>query len=285
MTVPPGSVPGLEAIPNVRQVMGVGWVLVLMSLSKLSPDCFSCPPPPHRLQPGHLSRQQWHALLAESAFLLGLGDPLLGPSALDAVAAGARLLLQAAVSFYSDLSLRVALAGTAFINPAYAEARRVGPSTFPFGSQHPFLEERVGEPHACTVAAAGAQGEGIRTAVPDAFCGSAYHSRTPLAGMPNRPPSLPPPSQPTPSLARCGAWRRPSRPSACLRAAWPRSCHLRWHPRHTCAAWTPSLDPSWRRRAGGLRGRSGAAALRTTALQPQSVCKREPRVLLRNPAR
>ena len=37
---------------------------------------------------GHLSQEGWHALLRESAFVLGLGDPVLGPTPIEALAAG-----------------------------------------------------------------------------------------------------------------------------------------------------------------------------------------------------
>mmetsp|Transcript_23482 Transcript_23482/g.36889 ORF Transcript_23482/g.36889 Transcript_23482/m.36889 type:complete len:148 (-) Transcript_23482:19-462(-) len=41
---------------------------------------------------GHISPQQWNSLLLESRFLVGLGDPLLGPSAVDAIRAGSMFL-------------------------------------------------------------------------------------------------------------------------------------------------------------------------------------------------
>lgn len=37
---------------------------------------------------GHVDKQKWWNLLLESKFLIGLGDPLLGPSAIDAISAG-----------------------------------------------------------------------------------------------------------------------------------------------------------------------------------------------------
>lgn len=37
---------------------------------------------------GSLSSKEWKALLKESKFLIGLGDPLLGPSAIEAISAG-----------------------------------------------------------------------------------------------------------------------------------------------------------------------------------------------------
>lgn len=70
---------------------------------------------------GHLDAARWHALLAESRFMLGLGDPIAGPSAVDALAGGA-----------------------AFLNPRFAEPRAGG-----FDSQHPFLAAAVGAPYVC----------------------------------------------------------------------------------------------------------------------------------------
>ena len=46
---------------------------------------------------GHLSGDEWRALLLRSKFVLGLGNPLVGPSAVDAI-----------------------VAGCVYINPAYA---------------------------------------------------------------------------------------------------------------------------------------------------------------------
>jgi hypothetical protein len=68
---------------------------------------------------GHLAPAAWHDLLARSRFVLGLGDPLAGPSAVDALAAGA-----------------------AFLNPVF-DAPREG---F-FDSQHPYLAHAVGPPY------------------------------------------------------------------------------------------------------------------------------------------
>ena len=59
---------------------------------------------------GHVSPKEWRTLLEESKFLLGLGDPLLGPSAMDAI-----------------------LSGCMFINPLY----RV-PKLDAYSSQHPY---------------------------------------------------------------------------------------------------------------------------------------------------
>jgi hypothetical protein len=78
---------------------------------------------------GHLDRTQWHLILLESSFLLGLGNPLLGPSALEAVAAGAM-----------------------YLDPMY-DGKRTKPLTDVsplFTSQHPFLKA-VGEPYVCSI--------------------------------------------------------------------------------------------------------------------------------------
>ena len=74
---------------------------------------------------GHQNPKQWNVLLSQSMFLLGLGDPLLGPSAIDAVTAGCM-----------------------YINPMY-------PSPFThndlsFTSQHPHAEETIGQPYVCS---------------------------------------------------------------------------------------------------------------------------------------
>jgi hypothetical protein len=75
---------------------------------------------------GHLGRGEWDALLAGSAFFLGLGDPLLGPSALDALGAGA-----------------------VFVNPTFeGGAGGVRTELQAWGSQHPFLAS-MGAPYVC----------------------------------------------------------------------------------------------------------------------------------------
>ena len=60
---------------------------------------------------GHLKREEWQALLAESMFMLGLGNPLVGPSAVDAV-----------------------VAGCVYLNPTYDK-----PVKEAYFSQHPYL--------------------------------------------------------------------------------------------------------------------------------------------------
>ena len=70
---------------------------------------------------GHQSGKQWNAILQESKFLVGLGDPLLGPSALDAVAAGC---------MYINPILKAPVKGSK--------------------SQHPWAAENIGEPYVCS---------------------------------------------------------------------------------------------------------------------------------------
>ncbi len=72
---------------------------------------------------GHQSPAEWLALLQGSKFLLGLGNPLLGPSALDAIAAGSM-----------------------YINPVYNTPAYDGTYT----SQHPFAVQKIGAPHVCS---------------------------------------------------------------------------------------------------------------------------------------
>jgi len=66
---------------------------------------------------GHLTPSEWDSLLSGSRFLLGLGDPLAGPSAVDAVAAGCM-----------------------YINPTYKV-----PKKGVYMSQHPYLAESLPE--------------------------------------------------------------------------------------------------------------------------------------------
>lgn len=70
---------------------------------------------------GHQSADSWRNLLVESKFLLGMGHPLLGPSAIDAVVAGA-----------------------VFINPQYSVPVKG------YTSQHPYAETRIGHPYVCS---------------------------------------------------------------------------------------------------------------------------------------
>ena len=72
---------------------------------------------------GHQTPESWNELLRRSKFLLGLGDPLLGPSAVDAIAAGCM-----------------------FINPVYDK-----PVRDIYNSQHDFASEYIGFPYVCSV--------------------------------------------------------------------------------------------------------------------------------------
>lgn len=72
---------------------------------------------------GHQSRENWHQLLLESKFVIGLGDPLLGPSAIDAISSGCT-----------------------YINPIYKT-----PVRGVFTSQHPYARENIGSPRVCSV--------------------------------------------------------------------------------------------------------------------------------------
>ena len=69
---------------------------------------------------GHQTPQSWRALLLESKFLVGLGDPLLGPSAIDAVSAGC-----------------------VYINPQYGKPKKDRTN------QHPYAAEHIGSPYVC----------------------------------------------------------------------------------------------------------------------------------------
>jgi len=76
---------------------------------------------------GTLSPGAWRSLLAGSSFFLGLGDPLLGPSALDAVEAGC-----------------------VYINPTFGMGSSgVRSELSAWESQHPFLDKHVGPPYVC----------------------------------------------------------------------------------------------------------------------------------------
>lgn len=72
---------------------------------------------------GHQTADSWKALLRRSKFMIGLGNPLLGPSAMDAISNGC-----------------------VFINPIYRVPMRDGA----FKSQHPYAVEHIGEPYVCS---------------------------------------------------------------------------------------------------------------------------------------
>ena len=114
---------------------------------------------------GHQTKEQWEELLSTSLFLVGTGDPLLGPSALDAVARGC-----------------------VYIDPAYAEAK-VLDGGVAYGSQHPYLAKELGAPHVCAAQLGDTEsflrcvdhalrvGPGLAGAVPDDFTEAAYRAR------------------------------------------------------------------------------------------------------------
>ena len=73
---------------------------------------------------GHLMKEDWYKLLDSSFFLLGLGNPLLGPSAVDAIRHGC-----------------------VYINPMYPVN---APKLKRYFSQHPYLETEIGKPYVCS---------------------------------------------------------------------------------------------------------------------------------------
>ena len=72
---------------------------------------------------GHLSAVAWMQLLQRSRFLVGLGNPILGPSAIDAISVGCM-----------------------FLNPLYDVPVKVNGHTYT--SQHPYAE-KLGAPFVC----------------------------------------------------------------------------------------------------------------------------------------
>ncbi|CAN0075350.1 unnamed protein product, partial [Phaeothamnion confervicola] len=82
---------------------------------------------PNIVYRGMLTGDEWHALLAESRFLVGLGDPLAGPSAVDAVAAGC-----------------------VYVNPVYAKQAGGRGIVGGYSSQHPYLADAFGPPRVCS---------------------------------------------------------------------------------------------------------------------------------------
>lgn len=71
---------------------------------------------------GHQTGDQWRELLASSKFLIGLGNPLLGPSAIDAV-----------------------VAGCVYLNPQF-----IVPMRDVYYSQHPYAADKIGKPYVCS---------------------------------------------------------------------------------------------------------------------------------------
>lgn len=74
---------------------------------------------------GHQTAAGWLDLLRQSRFLVGLGNPILGPSAIDAVSQGC-----------------------VFINPVYEKP--VAVNGYNYHSQHPYAADRLGAPYVCS---------------------------------------------------------------------------------------------------------------------------------------
>lgn len=108
---------------------------------------------------GHQTKEKWLRLLAESRFLLGLGNPLLGPSAIDAISVGCM-----------------------YLNPIYDQPMRQI-----YSSQHPYVVESIGEPYVCsfhikskdelTSCVKKALAVNLKPHIPDAFTQEAYYRR------------------------------------------------------------------------------------------------------------
>ena len=77
---------------------------------------------PNLIWSGHQTTDSWLHLLSQSKFLLGLGNPLLGPSAIDAISHGC-----------------------VYINPIYDK-----PVRDIFLSQHPYAKANIGSPFVCS---------------------------------------------------------------------------------------------------------------------------------------
>lgn len=108
-------------------------VSYLEAAAKLLPlyAAFASPPSiPAANAVGHLSAAAFAEKLAESKIFIGLGDPLLGPSAMEALACGAT-----------------------YIDPYYGHSEtspiKIRSELSRWGSQHPYLSVKVGEPYAC----------------------------------------------------------------------------------------------------------------------------------------
>jgi hypothetical protein len=92
-------------------------------------------------------------------FMLGIGNPLVGPSAVDAV-----------------------VAGCVYINPTYTQ-----PVKDVYMSQHPYLADRVGAPHVCSAPLGDAEGmancatqaisQEVQPIIPNELTESAYSGR------------------------------------------------------------------------------------------------------------
>ena len=138
--LPDGPAPRPDATPQRKRRQGVIWgkeakhyrgrEAALLAVAEVATLHSTLPRPPSPklrgadiVWHGHLEKPEWRRLLRESKFLLGLGDPLLGPSAVDAVAAGC-----------------------AYIDPVYAAAKQGV-----YWSQHPFLRTAP-PPYYCAAA-------------------------------------------------------------------------------------------------------------------------------------
>jgi len=134
------AVAGLPPLPP-RQPQGIVWgkkedyfpprrawisaAAALAPLLSTAPPGASLPEGVRRV--GTLSPEAWREALGGSSFFLGLGDPLLGPSPLDALSAG-----------------------LVYINPTFeGSAGGVRGELAQWGSQHPYLAAAVGEPYVC----------------------------------------------------------------------------------------------------------------------------------------
>lgn len=84
----------------------------------------------HIIEHGVLPRQQFIMLLERSRVLIGLGSPLDGPTALEAISLGC-----------------------VFINPLFIPPLKAQnhPTRFQYTSQHPFAEVEIGPPHVYTI--------------------------------------------------------------------------------------------------------------------------------------
>jgi hypothetical protein len=108
---------------------------------------------------GHQTKDSWLELLSESKFLLGLGNPLLGPSAIDAVSAGCM-----------------------YLNPIYEQPMREI-----YASQHVYAAEKIGEPYVCSfhinrkeeleACVKKALSTTLQPHIPTAFTQAAYYQR------------------------------------------------------------------------------------------------------------
>ena len=111
---------------DVRHFEGEVKIRMLKAIADVVPLISSASSPvfehPNIKWIGHQTKKQWNQLLLESRFMIGLGDPLLGPSAIDAISHGC-----------------------VYINPKYRK-----PIRNHFHSQHPYAMNNVGAPYVCS---------------------------------------------------------------------------------------------------------------------------------------